>query len=296
MIFELIDRYNSLVFTSLATNQYYWSIVTEDFISGAPFNLTGPWVSRYYKDNVTVPTFAATPPNGELGHVFDLDVNGRLKLSDIMYDYFDNIQRSANSWERLDNKACLKAYENVFISSRRNLILVSSNKNSTNSVLDYGSADFSSDLDQNWWICSKGGQDGGYLSCNAEDYMSSASSWTVYDNPIEYCLSETIEDTCSIQFSETIMLVVIAFNALKVIVMIWVLTRFDAEKILVSVGDAAASFLNFEDQATHMMCLANKREMRKFWKARGAASPFSRKQHRWGEAVSRKRWTLFFCL
>ena len=152
------------------------------------------------------------------------------------------------------------------------------------------------DLDTNWWICSMAGQDGGNLKCNPRDYLSSASSWEVWGFPIEYCLSQPTEDICSIEFSQTIMYVVVCFNALKVVAMIWVLFRFDTENILTSVGDAAASFLKIQDETTSMMCLANKREMRKFWKSRGLAVQFSNRRQFWGSAVSKKRWALFFFL
>ena len=154
----------------------------------------------------------------------------------------------------------------------------------------------STDLDTNWWICSEGGNDGGHMTCNPRDYISSASSWEVWGYPIEYCLSQPTEDICSVEFSQTIMFVVVGFNSLKVAVMIWILFRFDAENMLTSVGDAAASFLKSEDQSTMLMCLTNKREMRKFWQSRGLAVPFSSRRRFWGSAVSKKRWTLFFFL
>ncbi|KAF4628620.1 hypothetical protein G7Y89_g9538 [Cudoniella acicularis] len=285
--------YNSLVFTSLSSNQYYWTVVTEGFLTGAPFNLTGDWAPHYYGQNTTFPTFTATTLNTSVGIDF---LNDGMQLQKAMVDYFDNIQTSAPSWERLENKDCLQAYSNVFLSERRNVVLVSSSKNNTNSILKYGDADWTSGLENNWWICSKQGNDGGSQTCNAETYMSSASNWTVYDFPIEYCLSERTTDTCSVNFSMTIMIVVVAFNAFKVALMLWVLFRYDAENILTSVGDAAASFLLFEDQTTMQMCLADKRDLRRFWQARGFAKPFDRRKRHWGSAVSKKRWTSFFCL
>jgi hypothetical protein len=206
------------------------------------------------------------------------------------------MQQAAPKWERLESKECIRAYSNVFVSARRNVVLVSSNKNDSNSILKYGDAEMTNGLDGNWWICSLYFQDGGSMTCNPENYLSKASSWTVFDYPIEYCLSEKVDDVCEIQFSWTIMLVVVSFNALKVLVMAWVLFRYNAEKILATVGDAASSFLQREDMATTQMCLANKRAMRKFWQERGFARQFSRHRLRWGSAVSRKRWALFFGL
>lgn len=288
-----------MVFTSLATNEYYWLVTTEDFLTGASFNLTGDWGQKYAGNysQETIPSFEATPPNDDFGDLFDLDTSGWLKLTQVMNDYFGNIQRSAPTWERLENKECIQAYSNAFVSERRNVVLVSSTKNSTNSIVQYGSSDIDyGEWDSNWWICSMGGQDGGFQTCNPQNYLSSASSWTVWGNPIEYCFSEKVDSACSVKFSVTIMYVVLAFNALKVAMMILILFRYDAEKILTSVGDAAVSFLTFEDPATGMMCLANKREMRNFWKTRGFARPFHSHRRRWGTAVSKKRWALFFCL
>lgn len=291
-----LRRYNSLVFTSLSTNEYYWSVVTEDFLTGSPFNLTGDWGPVYLNgngDGSIKPTFTATSPNGEYDSYF-MDSSDYIKLSQVMNDYFGNVQKSAPSWERLENKECIQAYSNIFQSSRRNVVLISSTQNDTNSILKYGSSDIDTAMDSNWWICSEGAQDGGYMTCNPNKYVSNASSWTVWGYPVEYCFSEKVKDVCTIQFSWTIMLVVISFNALKVIVMAWVLFRYDAEQILTSVGDAVVSFLRHEDLTTVQMCLANKREMRRFWQERGFARQFSRQQLRWGSAVSRKRWAMFF--
>lgn len=213
-----------------------------------------------------------------------------------MDQYWKDMQQNASSWERLENKDCIQQYSNIFISGRRNILLVSSTKNDTNSVLQYSDADIKPDLDDNWWICSSYGNDGGYQSCNPEKLLPTASNWTVFDYPIEYCLSQLTEDTCSINFSMTIMIVVLSFNALKVVLMVWILFRFDAEKILTSVGDAAASFLTYEDPTTMQMCLADKREIQRHWQARGFARPFNSMPRRWGMAVSKKRWVFFFLL
>jgi len=228
---------------------------------------------------------------------YDDDDVCRLNQEKILDDEFTAIQQSAPSWQRLENKDCIEAYSNVFISDRRNVVLVSSTKNDTNSMLQYGSADFESgsDLTSNWWICSMGRSDGGNMKCNPDDYTTSPSSWSVWGYPINYFLSQETEDICSVGFSQTIMYVVIGFNALKVLMMIFVLFRYDAEQILTSVGDAAASFLRFEDHSTMMMCLA-KRDMRSFWQSRSFARPFQRRSLYWGSAVSKKRLFLFFSL
>lgn len=252
---------------------------------------------RYSSGGTPRFSYSASAPNRSLTTGYSSPIEDILRYDQAMNEYFTDMQTSAPSWERLSNKACIQAYSNIFLSERRNVVPVSSAKNDTNSIIQYGDSDFEgSDLDGNWWICSSYGQDGGHLTCNPDDYLSKADSWSVFDKPIEYCLSEKTNDICSVRFSMTIMVVVVAFNALKVLVMIWVLYRYDAEHILTSVGDAVSSFLQVEDMTTIQMCLANKRDMRHFWQARGFARPFNRIPPRWGTAVSRKRWSLFFFL
>ena len=252
-------------------------------------------------NNYYEPKFLATPPTNEIGSTSYRDVCSYMKQIDLMNDYYDNIQKSAPKWERLENAECINAYSNLFLTSRRNVVLVSSASNSTitntsNSVLDYGNTDYGNALDGNWWICSMAGQEGGNLFCNPRTLLSDASNWKVFDYPIEYCLSELKEGICSVQFSLTIMWVVIGFNALKVAAMVWILVCFDAQKLLASVGDAAASFLYHDDPTTLGMCLADKRSVPNFWQSRGQPRLFSFNQRRWGLAVSTGRWVLFMLL
>ncbi|PVH78040.1 hypothetical protein DL98DRAFT_636459 [Cadophora sp. DSE1049] len=265
--------YNSLVFSTLSANEYYYIIVTEDFLTGAPFNLTGDWQPR----------FPGRSEDRSSSHFF-----GKFSR-----------RSSAPSWERLDNKECIQAYSDAFVSSRRNVVLVSNIPSDENSVLLYGDADMTSEMTSNWWICSKIKNDGGVETCSPDKYAASASTWEVFDFPIQYCLSEKVDSVCSVQFSQTIMYVMIAFNVVKVIAMLWILFRYDAEKILISVGDAVSSFLKYQDPTTTMMCLADKRNMRSFWKSKGFARTFSRRRQFWGTAVSKKRWFFMmfsFCL
>jgi hypothetical protein len=297
-----LARYNSLVFSSLSSNEYYWTIVTEDFLTGASFNLTGDWVHQQ-SDYYNKPNFLATLPSNDYGYTVTANIGTYLKQIDVMNNYYNTIQRAAPNWERLENADCLDAYSNLFLTSRRNVVLVSSASNSSitnytasNSILNYGSTDYDAALDGNWWICSMTGQIGGNLFCNPRNLLSNAASWKVFDYPIEYCLSEPKEDICSVQFSLTIMWVVIAFNAVKCVAMLWILFCFNAEKLLASVGDAAASFLRVDDPMTLQMCLAEKRGLSRFWNSRRQPRVYIFKRRRWGGAVSTGRWVLFVLL
>ncbi|KIW00772.1 uncharacterized protein PV09_07752 [Verruconis gallopava] len=285
--------YNSMVFVSLSSNNYYWAVATEDFANGEPFNLTGPLFSfggsgEFFRipqlpDGSADSTLAAIPyDQGEV---------------DKLYAYFDGIQQNASKWETLSNYDCIKAYSNVFLAGRRNVILVSSQRNDTNSILKYDSSVLvSGNLDNNWWICSSNGQDGGNLVCQPDSYLPKADEWTVFGYPIDHCLSEQVEDVCEVEFSLLIMILVISFNLLKVLAMSFVLWRYKTEHILTSVGDAAASFLAREDDTTRGMCLADRVNIKHLWRIPGAGLPYSDKRLRWAQSVNKGKWTFFALL
>lgn len=117
--------YNSVVFVSLSGNDYYFAIVTEDFLSGAPFNLTASnWVP-----------FLINPVVGPVNDTFGPDLEQQ--ISQQWTDWYTDIQRNVSTYERLDNLDCIKAYANKLVTNRRNVVLVSSDKNSSNSVLAF---------------------------------------------------------------------------------------------------------------------------------------------------------------
>ncbi|KAF2183683.1 hypothetical protein K469DRAFT_710481 [Zopfia rhizophila CBS 207.26] len=91
------------------------------------------------------------------------------------------------------------------------------------------------------------------------------------------------------------MIVVIVFNLVKLSCMLLALTKFDAEHLLATTGDAVVSFLQEKDPTTAGLCLANLRNMKSMWKTPGFAQPYHAPK-RWQEAVSRGRWVVFFII
>lgn len=281
--------YNSLVFVNLSVNRYYYLTTSESYLHGAPYNLTGPisiagWDSPYF----SIPNL----PDGSGGRSAFLPY--QMYKVTRLYEYFDEFQRNASSWEKLDNKACIQAYSNAYVSNRRNLVLVSSEKNDTDSLITYGNAEPGDE--GNWWICSETDDQRGTATCQPSKLLDTAANWKVWDHPINYCMSERVEDMCSVEFSMPIMITVVVFNTIKVFAMLWVLLRFDAEGILATVGDAVVSFLRIQDPHTRGMCLADKRNISQYWRAPGFAHPYIDRKQRWGSAVSKKRWLLYFAL
>lgn len=280
------------MFTALSTNDYYWLVVTEGYLTGAAYNLTkrditeGNKMNFYLDDNLPGNMdHILYSPASNMGHVRRTDDDA----------FFSNIQKSAPSWEKLDQKKCIQTYANAFISNRRTVVLVSSDKNATNSVLDYGEASMTfTDITKNWWMCTMGRNDGGNQFCNPLSYVANATTWKVSGHPVSYCLSEKVDDVCDVKFSMDIMYFLVGVNALKVITMVWVLFRIKAENILTSVGDAAISFLKYPDPTTFGMCLANKRNITSYWRSQNIARLYeAAASRRWGQGISRKRWFIF---
>lgn len=74
---------------------------------------------------------------------------------------------------------------------------------------------------------------------------------------VDYCLSEPVEGKCSLNFSLSIIIVVIVCNVVKALVMLYIAFSI-RDKPLLTVGDAVDSFLNFNELNTKEMCLASK--------------------------------------
>lgn len=92
----------------------------------------------------------------------------------------------------------------MFLSDRRNVLLVSSSKNDTNSVLEYGDADISGVMDGNFWICSEWGRGGGggTTSCNPDKFVSTANNWTVFDHTTaDHGIGDERSAECALHFS-----------------------------------------------------------------------------------------------
>ncbi|KAL5384274.1 hypothetical protein DPSP01_005420 [Paraphaeosphaeria sporulosa] len=284
--------YNSLVFVSLSANNYYYTIGAADFLEGASYNLTGPLQTSSGSPYWTLSALPGINYDTSTTQVYYRDKT----RVDNLYKYYDQIQKNASAWERLSNSDCIQAYSNVFLTGRRNVVLISSEKNTTNSVLDYGISELDNGgMDNNWWICSKV-QDGGNVKCQPDDLKAKADNWTVWGYPIDYCLSEKIEDVCEVEFSMDIMVVVIIFNIIKVIAMTWVLLRYNAEDILTTVGDSVSSFLEREDVTTRGMCLALWRDIDHAWRSPGNGVLYQPSRQCWAKAVSAGKWTFFILM
>ncbi|KAI9813664.1 MAG: hypothetical protein M1827_003735 [Pycnora praestabilis] len=254
--------YNSAVFETIATNDYEVLVVSESFLSGAPWEVDADQV-----DNA----------------------------GDITNQQIQFYQDNAKQWQRLNNTDCINAYSNDITTSSGSVLAVTTYQNRSTSLINIlGQSLVPGVSTTNEWICTEGADVYDAL-CDVNTVLPHAATWTVSGYPIEYCLSQVVPERCKLQFSITMMIVVIIFNALKVACMFYGFWGHK-EKPLVTIGDAIDSFLEDPDPVTQGLCLMTKHDAIKgTWISPDRApKPWQPATQYWHSAVGRWRW--FSCL
>lgn len=214
-----ISRYNSAVFEALSANEYNVLVVTEGFLTGAP------WSNGSYNglSEAYLPSYMAKRPLPAYDSPVRVATVKRLQ---------DNIK----ALERLDNAACMKAYQSRLLSDRRNLLAVTSAKPVNSSNLLNVMLELPNGNDPTGWIClflpARTNKRGRLITCDVNLAVQHADSWKVGGEAIEYCLSETVEEHCKLQFSKIIMVVVIVCNLVKVCCMLSAILKQFGESLV----------------------------------------------------------------
>lgn len=291
----MLHRYNSVFFSSFATNSYNVLYATPDFVDGGSYD-TEKWLDKHLC-NVT------------------------------------QIQREAASWQRLDNAACIETYADDLLNQYRNVILVVSNltmaNNSLLDILGYdngmkkalsnGQARFPYQ-----WIC-----DDPNLRSKIEPGPRTAESYNMYSDPcytvvskleavadqwsshgfaIQHCLAEKVTEACTLNFSLEIAIVVMAFNLVKILCMSYVAFRI-RDHPLITLGDAVESFIRTADETSKGLCLLSRRQVvsawdESTWYVNGGRQrdldrdpvTFRAERHKWSSAASSARWDITLLL
>jgi hypothetical protein len=106
-----------------------------------------------------------------------------------------------------------------FVSTARNVLLVTRDTKTSNSTVLGSNIWGSRDQIPYWWICGDAWDNNPYLYktavCTPSIAKAAASDWTVSNHHISYCMVELVEEKCRLSFSFVIMLVVIGVNASK---------------------------------------------------------------------------------
>lgn len=259
--------YNSVVYTAITTRSYNVLYATQDFVAGAAYNQTA------YPDSLS--------------------------------QNVSKIQAQAARWVVRSNPDCINDYAQDFVTEYKNVVAVVSNTTNlspfnTSSLLrvvvnELPPADqIGPNYDAFSWICDdpetvnrtglfEAGKSG-FIPCSsvAPELQKIASTWWKSGGfQIDYCLVEQVEADCHLHFSPRLMAPVLAMNAMKVLVVLYV-AFWLREKPLVTLGDAIESFIVQPDVTTRGMCLISARTVGKMWHRHRAQSytPQAQRFHR----------------
>ncbi|KAF2439612.1 hypothetical protein P171DRAFT_525453 [Karstenula rhodostoma CBS 690.94] len=261
--------YNSTVFLSISSNDYFAVSVRESFISSPDCadcaeSFLGGEATDFYFSN------------------YNLSV-----VAPMMYE-----KARDNKLDRLSNIDCIGEYAKSIQTNRRNVLLVTADnrmptpnttaKGTPINIYSYNifyagqAKEVETAISSYEWICSGYPRSYGSnpLPCSASvDGIKSASDkWTVsgvaYHKdfgslayPVDYCLSEKSEPRCKVQFALPIAILVTILNFFKA-VLIFYTALGTKENPLMTMGDAVASFLERTDETTKGMCLLSVRDVK----------------------------------
>ncbi|PVH98173.1 hypothetical protein DM02DRAFT_596380 [Periconia macrospinosa] len=301
--------YNSAVYMSIASFEYYAAAVGQSFIDNP--NCDG--CTDVYDSTHWNSTSRSLYPNATNEKVRDLRQKareGRLK--------------------RLENLDCINTYAKMIQSTFGSVLLVVQDKDvpsqnpksmQENSSVFWDSFNYNAqgsiDMEPYKWICSSFATNRSSPDCtkNIGKVRASPVDWTVkipcligqrddecentgshMKGPIQYCLAEEVEPVCRIQWSMPIAIVVVILNFFKAALIFY--TAFGIkEEPLMAIGDAVTSFLESPDTTTRNMCLSSKKNIA------ALGGKFNAGPRRWGEenfswrhAASRKRRFFSFSL
>jgi hypothetical protein len=217
----------------------------------------------------------------------------------------------ASNLTRLEVSDCMNAYATTFQTSYGSLILVTNNTGFTGTSFydestQSGGAGIGCTPDPFGWICGNqrfsycfGDTPQGACSLGQVD----ATNWKPFGSKVDYCLSESVQQRCRVQFTPQIAYTVIAFNFAKSSILLFTFL-FIKENPLMTVGDAVASFLRRRDETTRSLCLMSKEDIS--WWQRPSAYPLTPNgpaprplqisTKRWAFVVSRRRWATVLLL
>ena len=269
--------YNSAIFSTLSSQKYSIYVASNEITSGVDINWTAP-TSVYTEDGLR---------NGVFAEVY----------------------QSTSSWQNLSIGACVQAYGRSFVSSRSDVLAMTSKLNATDPVRFFELADTFEDITHSngvtyRWMCSAyqnlQWSNSGVASCDLDNlYKQIASDWSLCvanagNNcyPIQYCLSKSIEEHCRLQLSLLLMCIVISCNSIKAVCM-YLFLKHQKHPPLVTLGDAIESFLQHRDLSTENLCLADRSAfVFKNWHdyRSGLTRKYVRRSHSWFASASRTRW------
>ncbi|KAK4499341.1 hypothetical protein PRZ48_009854 [Zasmidium cellare] len=282
--------YNSAVFKSIDTNQYWVVVANPQWLKGGNYSTDIPW--------------AGAPPEA-----YNISIPYGENYIDGLQSMWGNASKSwnATAYRNMSNAECIQTYGQNFVSGYNHVLAVTSEGGDfTNETLFYAEqssgATFSNP--NYMWICAADFNASASLTCDTKSVRANADDWIINGKKIDYCLSQLEPSHCRIGFSLQVLIAVIVCNALKTAAMFWTLYR-QKDVTMVTIGDAISSYLDRPDETTKGRCLMSRKDI-KDWKLQGTKDKpnteplpktfFQDKAPMWFTAASWKRWITTFTL
>jgi hypothetical protein len=320
LAYNVLVRYNSAVFQSLASNDYAVAVVTPVFLTGGEWNITAAedrgsppltiagatsWVADNrpgyaWSAGWTIP--GITPENAMQEIQQNASKSGlylKMNVSDCYAGY-------ADYWSELGNVVIVTKNESVKAQVNDSLLIFASvipryDNWAKNSWAQQTTPTIAGVIEEGPF---QGPHDG-----------VTVDSWYLgpenYD--VDYCLVQpaaTSDERCRFEYSPEIMIAVCVINLVKTLVIFatWFLYVYQWKKqtapqqeVLYTLGDAISSFMKNEDPTTQNMCLATKDDfvIKRTWKGHlvreqpslsEESRPWEYRETYWWRAASVQRW------
>uniref|UniRef100_A0A8H7N3W2 DUF6536 domain-containing protein n=1 Tax=Bionectria ochroleuca TaxID=29856 RepID=A0A8H7N3W2_BIOOC len=300
--------YNSIFFVSANNNLYRIWYADDSFARGAPFNET------FFTQAIALGNVNADKLQDQLMHG---DRYQNITNDECINAYAKTLIEDRGNvilvMDRPENCSIFNDPFDLRLSEPGHSSLADCGNTSATSLyaVDNYNNNFSPETDPyitNWyyWICS---QESVYRTETENDPRSppdklcsdgawkdqlGADPWRVHGIKVNYCLSEKLNSQCQLRVSLNLIYVVIAFNAVKLIIIILIATsHWINDEPLVTVGDAAASFIESPDPSTKGVCLTSAGYIRNNKLSEEISQTvYHPQRNRWFSAGSRFRWTI----
>ncbi|KAL3294051.1 hypothetical protein RB213_011769 [Colletotrichum asianum] len=264
--FPLHLLFNSIIFASISTNQYYVYPISEQSLPmGVSSSLPETLDTRL--------------------------LNGRRST------YFPN-----TTFSYRNPATCLEDYGTAFQSKRGSLVLVTNSTGINETDLQYYFATSSrGGVDGSFtWLCRESvftSTTGEPCDQKVASMKQGSTPWEPFGLQVRCCYNNETDEHSKLFFSRSICWVVTTLNLVKAILM--VLVAYDGignvEQPILTVGDAVASYLQDPDDHTHRMCLKSKICFtKKDWEP--GSKPFQSMRHRKFSGASVSRWVVCISL
>lgn len=272
------NRYNSIIFSTESSNDYNSFIVTPDFLTGGRWNVSDEY---------------------NFGYNSFLDYKDHWQIQ--------SLQNDVNSLIRLGVSDCVDEFSPLSVSRWRNVLVVVTSTNSTNSLI-YSmthDADGVYDRPDSELVCR--GNDC-YVNSNIS-IIAGETHWQVVikktypllrtgNFTVDFCLAQELPPACTVDLSCPILITVILCNLIKLSCLITSLVMPGFEP-LVTTGDAISTFLTRSDLTTVGFGTVSAVDIARFSSCQlgnrsyGQLSrPWKPVRHFWFAAATRWRWSV----